>query len=98
MVSRGSERQREEQPAVESDGRTSRDEDYTVRPTQDRGESADDPDVQLDVPDLRVEEIDVEVEDLQARVSLRAELADLVNINVGLNVELGEVKLQIKGV
>ena len=61
-------------------------------------ESAGDPDVQLDVPDLRVEEVDLEVEDLRARVSLRAELADLVNINVGLDVELGEVKLQIKGV
>jgi pyruvate/2-oxoglutarate dehydrogenase complex dihydrolipoamide acyltransferase (E2) component len=98
MASRGSERQREERPAVESDGRTSRDEDYAVRPTQDRGESAGEPDVQLDVPDLRVEEVDLEVEDLQARVSLRAELADLVNINVGLDVELGEVKLQIKGI
>jgi pyruvate/2-oxoglutarate dehydrogenase complex dihydrolipoamide acyltransferase (E2) component len=98
MASRGSERQREERPAVESDGRTSQDEDYGVRTTQDRGESAGDPDVQLDVPDLRVEEVDLEVGDLRARVSLRAELADLVNIDVGLDVELGEVKLQLKGV
>ena len=57
-----------------------------------------DPDVQLDVPDLRVEEVDLEVGDLRARVSLRAELADLVKIDVGLDVELGEVKLQLKGV
>ena len=98
MASRGSERQREERPAVESDGRTSRDEDFGVRTTQDRGESAGDPDVQLDVPDLRVEEVDLEVGELRARVSLRAELADLVNIDVGLDVELGEVKLQLKGV
>jgi pyruvate/2-oxoglutarate dehydrogenase complex dihydrolipoamide acyltransferase (E2) component len=98
MASRGSERQREERPAVKSDGRTSRKEDYAVRPTQDRGESTGDPDVQLDVPDLRVEEVDLEVEDLQARVSVRAELADLVKINIGLDVELGEVKLQVKGV
>jgi pyruvate/2-oxoglutarate dehydrogenase complex dihydrolipoamide acyltransferase (E2) component len=83
---------------VESDGRTSRDEDYTVRPTQDRGESVGDPDVLLDVPTLNVEKIDLEVEDLQARVSIRAELADLVNINIGLDVDLGEVKLQIQGV
>ncbi len=98
MASRGSERQREERPAVESEGRTSRDEDYTVRSVQESGESAGAPDVQLDVPDLRVEEVDLEVEDLRARVSLQAELADLVNINVGLDVELGEVKLQVKGV
>jgi pyruvate/2-oxoglutarate dehydrogenase complex dihydrolipoamide acyltransferase (E2) component len=45
-----------------------------------------------------VEEVDLEVEDLRARVSLQAELADLVNINIGLDVELGEVKLQVKGV
>jgi hypothetical protein len=83
---------------VEGDGPASGDEDYAVRPMQDHGERVGDPDVQLDVPDLSVEEIDLEVEDLRARVSFRAELADLVNINVGLDVELGEVKLQIKGV
>ena len=47
----------------------------------------------LDVPTLNVEEIDLEVEDLQGRVSVQAALADLVKINVGLEVELGEVKL-----
>ena len=57
-----------------------------------------DPDVLLDVPSLNVEEIDLEVEDLRARVSFQAELADLVKINVGLDVELGKAKLQIKGV
>jgi hypothetical protein len=57
-----------------------------------------DPDVLLDVPSLNVEEIDLEVEDLRARVSFQAELADLVKIDVGLDVELGKVKLQIKGV
>jgi pyruvate/2-oxoglutarate dehydrogenase complex dihydrolipoamide acyltransferase (E2) component len=98
MASRGSERHREERPAVEDYGRTSRDEDYEVRTAQDRGESAGDPDVQLDVTDLKVEEVDLEVGDLRARVSLRAELADLVDIDVGLDVELGEVKLQVKGV
>jgi pyruvate/2-oxoglutarate dehydrogenase complex dihydrolipoamide acyltransferase (E2) component len=83
---------------LEGDGRMSGDKDYTVRTTQDRGESVGDSDVQLDVPALRVEEIDLEVENLQARVSVRAELADLVNINIGLDIDLGEVKLQIKGV
>jgi pyruvate/2-oxoglutarate dehydrogenase complex dihydrolipoamide acyltransferase (E2) component len=95
MASRGSERQREERTA---DGPASRDEDHAVLLAQDRRESVGDPDVQLDVPDLKVEEVDLEVEDLQARVSVRAELADLVKIDIGLEVELGEVKLQIKGV
>jgi len=98
MSSRGSESQQQKHPAVEDDGRTSHDEDYAVRHTDDYGESYGDPDVLLDVPKLNVEELDLEVEDLQARVSVRAELADLVNINIGLDVDLGKVQLQIKGV
>jgi pyruvate/2-oxoglutarate dehydrogenase complex dihydrolipoamide acyltransferase (E2) component len=83
---------------VESDGRTSQEEDYAVHNTEDRGETYGDPDVVLDVPTLNVEEIDLEVEDLQVRVALQAVLADLVQINVGLKAELGEVKLGVKGV
>ncbi len=83
---------------MEDDGRTSRDEDYAVDHSQDRGETFGDPDVLLDVPKLNVDEIDLEVEDLQVRVSLQAELADLVRISIGLEAELGEVKLGVKGV
>jgi hypothetical protein len=98
MVSNRSEPQRGERPAVESDGRTSQDEDYAVRQTDDRGETYGDPDVVLDVPTLNVEEIALEVEDLQVRVALQAVLADLVQINIGLKAELSEVKLSVKGV
>src|SRR5919107_2006201 len=98
MASRGSEPQTGERPPVEGDGRTSRDDDYGVRHTEDRGETYGDPDVLLDVPPLNVEEIDLEVEDLQVRVALQALLADLVQLNIGLKAELGEVKLTVKGV
>jgi hypothetical protein len=98
MSSRGSESQQQKHPAVEDDGRTSHDEDYVVRHTDDHGESYGDPDVLLDVPKLNVEEIDLEVEELQVRLSLQAALADLVQINIGLEAEVGEVKLGIKGV
>lgn len=98
MASRRSEPQSGERPAVEDDGRTSRPEDYDLRHSEDRGETYGDPDVVLDVPTLNVEEIDLEVEDLQVRVALQAVLADLVQINVGLKAELGEVKLTVKGV
>ena len=98
MASNRSEPQRGERPAVESDGRTSQEEDYAVHNTEDRGETYGDPDVVLDVPTLNVEEIDLEVEDLQVRVALQAVLADLVQINVGLKAELGEVKLTVKDV
>src|SRR5918993_1404656 len=98
MASNRSEPQRGGRPPVEDDGRTSRDEGYAVNHTEDRGETYGDPDVLLDVPTLNVEEIDLEVEDLQVRVALQALLADLVQINVGLKAELGEVKLTVKGV
>jgi pyruvate/2-oxoglutarate dehydrogenase complex dihydrolipoamide acyltransferase (E2) component len=87
-----------EGPALEDDGRMSGEEGYTVRAGRDRGVSAGDPDLQLEVPSLSVEEIDLEVENLQVHLSIQAELADLVKIKVGLDAELGEVKLGIKGV
>jgi pyruvate/2-oxoglutarate dehydrogenase complex dihydrolipoamide acyltransferase (E2) component len=40
----------------------------------------------------------LEVEDLQIHLSIQAELADLVKINIGLDAGLGEAKLGIKGV
>jgi pyruvate/2-oxoglutarate dehydrogenase complex dihydrolipoamide acyltransferase (E2) component len=69
----------------------SEDEGYAARTGRD-------PDLQLDVPALSIEEIDLEVEDLQVHLSIQAELADLVKIKVGLDAELGEAKLGIKGV
>jgi pyruvate/2-oxoglutarate dehydrogenase complex dihydrolipoamide acyltransferase (E2) component len=84
--------------ALDEEGRTgSGDEDYAVRAGQADGESGE-PDLQLDVPSLSVEEIELEVEDLQVHLSIQAELADLVRINIGLDAELGEAKLSIKGV
>ena len=87
-----------EAQALDDDGRMSSDEDYAVRAGQDYGESVGDPDLQLEVPALSVEEIELEVEDLQIHLSIQAELADLVKIKVGLDAELGEVKLLVKGV
>ena len=58
----------------------------------------EDPDVVLDVPTLNVDELDLEVEDLRAHVSVRAEVANLVNINIGVDAYLDKVKLGIKGV
>ena len=58
----------------------------------------DDADLVLDVPVLNVDELDLEVEDLRAHVSVRAELADFVKVNVGVDVFLDKVKLGIKGV
>ncbi|WP_399895163.1 hypothetical protein ACGH7X_38760 [Streptomyces sp. BBFR51] len=57
-----------------------------------------DPDVFLDVPQLKVDELNLDVENLRARVSLQAEVLDLLKLNVGADVALGEVHLGISGV
>jgi hypothetical protein len=69
-------------------------------PEDDWGDAATDgePDVLLDVSELRVEEISVEVEDLRARVSLEADVLQLLKLHVGVEAELGRVSLTIKGV
>jgi hypothetical protein len=56
------------------------------------------PDVVLDVPELEVDRITLEVRDLRAHVSILAELANLLNISVGVDARLDEVKLEIEGV
>ena len=58
----------------------------------------EEPDVVLDVPELEVDRITLEVRDLRAHVSILAELANLVNISVGVDARLDEVKLEIEGV
>src|SRR5829696_8488877 len=98
MASRGSEPQGGESPVVEDDGRTSPEQGYAAPHTEDRGETYGDPDVLLDVPKLNIDEVDLEIEELEVRVALRADLADLVQINIGLEAEVGEMKLGVKGI
>ncbi len=71
--------------------------DYTLI---DPGEisDTDEPDVIVDIPVAKVDEIHFELDDLEARVSLHAEVLDLVKLSVGVHVELGKVELNIKGV
>ena len=64
------------------------------RPRPDQQE----PDVLLDVPNLEVEKITLEVDSLRAHISVLAELANLLNLSVGADVQLGRVKLEIDGV
>lgn len=72
-------------------------EDYTII---DPGEisDTDEPDVIVDIPVVKVDELHFELDDLEARVSLHAEVLDLVKLSVGVHVELGKVELNIKGV
>jgi hypothetical protein len=72
-------------------------EDYTII---DPGEisDTDEPDVIVDIPVVKVDELHFELDDLEARISLHAEVLDLVKLSVGVHAELGKVELNIKGV
>ncbi|MBV9167653.1 MAG: hypothetical protein JO342_16060 [Solirubrobacterales bacterium] len=70
-------------------------EDYVLA---ERDSDSEEPDVLLDVPVVKVDEINFNVEQLRARVSLQAEVLDLVRLNVGADVFIGHVELEIKGV
>src|SRR5215203_759869 len=72
-------------------------EDYTVVDPVEISDT-DEPDVIVDIPVVKVDEIHFELDDLMARVSLHAEVLDLVKLSVGVHVELGKVELNIKGV
>src|SRR5215208_2718454 len=56
------------------------------------------PDVLLDVPELKIDLIHFELDDLDAHVALKAKVLNLVKLNVGVDVHLSRVKLDIKGV
>ena len=73
-------------------------EDHRLSQAERQDAGSDEPDVLLDVPVLKVEEIVLTVEGLRAHVAVLAELADLVKLSVGADVELDKVDLQIKGV
>jgi hypothetical protein len=57
-----------------------------------------DVDVLLNVEELEVDRIHLTVRDLRAHVSVVAELASLVNLQVGVDARLDEVELEIEGV
>ena len=73
--------------------------EYDGRAVNQGGQPAsDESDLTLDVPSLEVEELNLDVENLRARISLHAELADMVKLNVGLEADVDKVKLEAKGV
>ncbi len=66
--------------------------------TQGQQPAGDVPDLTLDIPSLGIEELNLDVENLRARISLHAELADMVKLSVGLEADVDKVKLEAKGV
>jgi len=65
---------------------------------QEETPSRQDVDVLLNVEELEVDKIKLTVKGLRAHVSVLAELASLVNLQVGVDARLDEVELEIDGV
>ena len=65
---------------------------------QEQPQARQDVDVLLDVSELEVDRIKLTVKDLRAHVSVLAELASLLNLQVGVDARLDEVELEIEGV
>ncbi|MFD5874330.1 hypothetical protein [Streptomyces sp. NPDC060322] len=85
-------------PSSHSAGRAGRDPDAEIVVPGDDGPDEGPSDVFLDVPSLHVDKLELEVDDLEAHVSLQAEVLDLLKLNVGADVRLGRVQLDIEGV
>jgi hypothetical protein len=69
--------------------------DYATSPLAETGQ---DPDVLLDVPVLKVDKIFLKLADLDAHVALKAQVLDLVSLDVGVDIHLGKLEIDIEGV
>jgi hypothetical protein len=88
-----------ERPAVEAmRADTDADRQYRAYVRREEQDRVGPPDVLLDVPELKVDLIHLELDDLDAHVALKAQVLNLIKLNVGVDVHLSRVKLDIKGV
>lgn len=62
------------------------------------GSGLDEPDLVLNVPVVKVDSIHLQLEDLEAHVALKAQVLDLLKLTVGVDVSLGKVRVDLKGV
>jgi hypothetical protein len=77
---------------------TAAEEEYEAYALEGIDDPRGDPDVLLDVPVVKVDSIHLEVDELDARVALKAKVLDLVKLNAGVEVHLGKLRIDIKGV
>ena len=78
---------------------TAAEREYRHYAEQDPWELDDElPDVLLDIPVVKLDSLHFELDNLDAHVALHAQVLDLVTLKVGVDVHLGRVALDIKGV
>jgi hypothetical protein len=72
--------------------------EYRRYVSREESDPAGPPDVLFDVPELKIDSIHFELDDLDAHVAVKAKVLNLVKLNLGVDVHLSRVKLDIKGV
>ncbi|MFE9693427.1 hypothetical protein [Micromonospora sp. NPDC005806] len=77
---------------------TGQEPDPTSERLRHRGGGPSEPDVLLDLPEVTVDQIRLAVDGLDADLSLRARLANLVQLDAGVRVHLEGVELDVTGV
>jgi hypothetical protein len=63
----------------------------------ENGSGLDNPDLVLNVPVIKVDSIHLQLEDLEAHIALKAQVLDLLKLTVGVDVNLGKVRVDVKG-
>src|ERR671916_1370127 len=92
-------KQRTRRPVESEEARTvAEDPPQTNNGVPEEAPARQDVDVLLDVSELEVDKIHLKVKGLRAHVSVLAELASLVNLQVGVDARLDLVELEIEGV
>jgi hypothetical protein len=99
QTSRGRQSSDGKRPAVEALRKdTDADREYRQYERREEQDRAGPPDVLLDIPELKVDLIHFELDDLDAHVALKARVLNLVKLDVGIDLHLSRVKLDVKGV
>jgi len=96
--SSGGRNQERGHPAQSLRASSDADREYRRYERREEQDPAGPPDVLLDVPELKLDSLHFELDDLDAHVALKARVLNLVKLNVGIDVHLSRVKLDVKGV
>jgi hypothetical protein len=72
--------------------------EYRAYSSLDPEEMTKDADVLLDVPIVKIDSLQLKLSQLEAHVALKAQVFDLVRLNVGVDIQLGKLELDLKGV
>jgi hypothetical protein len=68
------------------------------KPFEPQNPDQDGHDIKFEVPSLKVGSVNLEVDKLDASISVKAKLSEFINIEIGTNVHLENVKLEVKEV